>query len=68
MKGTIVTPPADGKLGVIKDNETGDTGDFCAGYFEKVAAGDQFRYRSIVQTLDGEKEKMLYILKKRIPK
>lgn len=70
MKGTIASLPncEKGTMGTIKDNETGDIVEFEAGYFDKLTVGEGFRYRTILQKLDGDKEKMIGILKKRLPK
>ena len=70
MKGTIISLPdcEKGTMGTLKDSETGDIQEFEAGFFIKLAVGDEYRYRTMAQILDGDKEKMLCILKKRIPK
>ncbi|MEZ4936419.1 MAG: hypothetical protein R2799_02380 [Crocinitomicaceae bacterium] len=70
MKGTIVTLPdcEKGVMGTLKDSETGDVQEFEAGFFDKLQVGENFRYRTMAQILDGDKEKMICILKKRIPK
>ena len=69
MKGTIVSRPdcENRYMGTLKDQETGDVETFVAGNFEKIAVGDNFRYRSINQIMDGGRERSLNILKKKLP-
>ena len=67
MKGTIVSLPSADKMGTIKDKESGIVNEFEAGFFEKLSVGENFRYREMVQVV-GDKEKVLRIIKKRIPR
>ena len=66
MKGTILTTPSSNCLGTMTDEE-GNTVDYAAGYITEISKGDVFEYSQVEQNV-GDKEKLLCIIMKKVPK
>ncbi len=66
--GIVSKFDADKRLGVIKEENGGNEGRFFSGYFDKIGVGDKFTFDKIIQAAPGGEDKMIRILKKKIPK
>lgn len=65
--GIVSDFDADKRLGIIKE-EDGNEGRFFSGYFDKIKAGEKFTFIKMIQVAPGGEDKMIRILKKKIPK